>query len=199
MGNILASSIRSKPHLTAFDETAEAQFAAIDFVPMLVYLIDTVDASALGDLLDQFDLMGYKGARFVSTDQEKRDLIKKGIELKKYTGTPWAIKEALKLIGVTDVEFLKMPLTVLHNSTIMRDGTYGHNSVVWARFSVKINAATFPVITTQLLSDIVALVTQYKPRTRRLIDVIGFGLLHNGVALRDGTYDRSTQVYHINN
>ncbi len=195
MGKLLPSSIGYKEHIAAFDSMTEERFAALNFIPALIYLIDTVSEEALPDLLEQFDLMGYKGARFVTTEQEKRDLIKKAIELKKYTGTAWSIKEALKLIGVTGVRFIPVPDVFYYDGTYTYNGTQGYGQFGWAKFVVKIDTATFPVITTDILFDIIALVMQYKPKSRTLIGVIGFGLIHDGTGVYDGTYNYDAEFY----
>lgn len=197
MGKLLAPSISKAPHLAAFDSMSADRFQDINLSPMLVYMIDTVPAVALNDLLDQFDLMGYKGARFITTDQEKRDLIKKGIELKRYAGTAWSIKEALKLIGVTDVEFFNVPYDFYYDGVFNYDGSQGYGQTSWATFIIKINAATFPTITSQILEDIIGLVNQYKPQTRKLLGVVGFGLLYNGVATYDGSYNYDAVFYPV--
>lgn len=195
MGKILASAVRYKEHIAAFDSMTEQRFNDQNFIPALIYLIDTVSAEALPDLLQQFDLMGYKGARFVSTDQQKRDLIKNAIELKKYTGTAWAIREALKLIGVTAVRFIPVPDVFYYNGDYTYNGTQGYGQFGWARFVVKIDAATFPTITTDIIADIIALTMQYKPKSRTLVGVIGFGLLYDGTGLYDGTYNYDAEFY----
>ena len=188
MANILASSIANKPHLAAFDSMIEARFAEIDFSPVIMNLIDNSPVNSLPYLLSQFDVLGYKGLRFTSTESEQRDLIKKAIELHRFKGTPWSVKEALKLIGITDCEFLIGTYTFYLDGDKLCDGTNGYAQSSWATFSVKINAATFSVITTQIVNDIVALVLEYKNARSKLVSIIGFGLTYNGVAYCDGTY-----------
>jgi P2-related tail formation protein len=197
MANISASSIRNKPHLAAFDGMTESRMADIDFSPVIMNLIDTCPSNALPYLLSQFDVLGYKGSRFTITELEQRELIKKAIELHKYKGTPWSVKEALKLIGITDCEFVFRNIQYYHNGLVFRNSTRAHSQNGWAEFSVKINVATFSIITTQIINDIVALVTEYKNARSKLISVIGFGITHNGFALRDGTYTRNTAEYFI--
>ena len=68
-----------------FDELF-ARFQDIDTDVLLVYLVDTIDSSALVHLADQFHIMGYEGWLNTKTDDEKRALIKKAIELHRYKG-----------------------------------------------------------------------------------------------------------------
>ncbi len=82
----------------AFNELID-RLGSIDLTPLLVYLIDYVTPSALPHLAEQFHVTGLEGWELAETEEEKRALIKKAIELHRYRGTPWAVKEALKAVG----------------------------------------------------------------------------------------------------
>lgn len=94
------------------DESTEAMLqivlediAGIDLTPLLVYHIDTVPASALPHLAEQFDVLGYRGWRLATSDADKRSLIKSAIELHRYKGTRYAIEKVLEVLGLQgDVE-----------------------------------------------------------------------------------------------
>ena len=101
MNNILPESLQ-QPHIIAFDLLAKKRFNAIELDTLLVYMIDSVPESVLRTLAIQFDLMGYNGWKLADTTEKKRDLIKRGIELHRYKGTLWAIKEALRTVGFAD-------------------------------------------------------------------------------------------------
>lgn len=77
--------------------TLAARFQALDLHPILIYDIDNVDESALPALGEQFHIMGNEGWSFVETEQQKRDLIKKSIELHRYKGTAWAVEESIRI------------------------------------------------------------------------------------------------------
>lgn len=79
----------------AFNELID-RLGSIDLTPLLIYIIDHVDSSALPHLAWQFHIEGWELAE---TDKEKRTLIKRAIELHRYKGTPWAVKEAIKACG----------------------------------------------------------------------------------------------------
>ncbi len=65
MSNILASGISGTPHLKVFDQVPQERLAELDLSVLLIYMIDTVNADALPILAEQFDVLGYKGWRFV--------------------------------------------------------------------------------------------------------------------------------------
>ena len=75
--------------------TIAARLSDIDITPVLVYLVDTVDASALPLLADQFHILG-EGWQFARTEADQRQLLKRAIELHRYKGTRWAVQQALE-------------------------------------------------------------------------------------------------------
>lgn len=80
------------------------RLGSIDLTPVLIYLIDRVHPSALPHLAEQFHVTGLEGWEFAKTDDEKRSLIKKAIELHKHKGTPWSIKNSLITVGFKNAE-----------------------------------------------------------------------------------------------
>lgn len=65
MSNILATGISKFDHMKVFDQIAQERLAELDLAVLLIYMIDTVPAEVLPILAEQFDLLGYKGWRFV--------------------------------------------------------------------------------------------------------------------------------------
>lgn len=80
----------------AFNELIE-RLGTLDLTPLLIYIIDNVHASALPHLAWQFHIEGWELAE---TEEEKRALIKKAIELHRYKGTKWAVENAIKVLGI---------------------------------------------------------------------------------------------------
>lgn len=101
---ILADSVAEVPHIKAFDLLWAQRLSGIELDQLLIYVIDTVTADALPYLADQFDVAGEKGYRLATTDAQRRTLIKQAIELKRYIGTVWAVREAMKSVGFGDAE-----------------------------------------------------------------------------------------------
>ena len=56
------------------------KIGSIDLTPLLVYLVDNTEQSALIHLADQFHILGNEGWNMVTTDYEKRNLIKNAIK-----------------------------------------------------------------------------------------------------------------------
>jgi len=200
---ILPDSIAIYPHLVAFDMAMKRQLEKIPLQVLLVYLVDNVPAAALPLLAAQFDVLGYKGWRLATTEQAQRDLIKRAIELHRFKGTPWAVEEALKSIGFTDIELIEH-VPEMH----------------WATFRVRITNENI-MLTEDSITDIIAMINEYKNARSHLVDVqmilqfediinldedsadvnieilieddITFNgaLRYDGTGLYDGTYDHS--------
>jgi phage tail P2-like protein len=170
MANILASGIAHKEHLAAFDEMVEERLSNIDVEAVLIYLIDTVNASALPMLAEQFDVLGIKGFGLVQTEEEQREVIKKAIELHRFKGTPWSIREALRAIGYFDAEIVEG----FQDDIIFYDGTYNHNGTQlygpghWADFAVILDIGATQGINAQSAAAAVALIMEYKNARSRL-------------------------------
>lgn len=149
----MPDSIAIFPHLLAFDLAIKRQLDLVPLEVLLVYLVDKVPAAALPLLASQFDVLGYKGMRLATTEQDQRNLIKRAIELHRYKGTVWAVEEALKSIGFTDI------LIVEHVS--------GH----WANFRVEITNVSIR-LTAGTVTDIISMIKEYKNTRSHLVDVL---------------------------
>lgn len=180
---ILADSIAYLPHLAAFDLLMKKRFDDLQLDTLLIYLIDTVDESALVFLADQFDVMGYKGYGLAHTVAEKREVIKRAIELHRYKGTIWAIKQALNSIGYPS---LNPDGTA---AIIITEHVSGH----WARFKVSVELAGNP-ISVAVIADLRRMIEEYK-NTRSWLDEISFTLqLDDAVVLTDESFENEAAI-----
>ncbi len=180
---ILADSIAYLPHLNAFDLLVKQRFSELEMDTMLVYLIDTVDESALVYLANQFDVMGFKGFGLAHTVDEKREVIKRAIELHRYKGTIWAIKQALTTIGYPLVNTAGVP------ALIITEHVSGH----WARFKVTIELGGNPISVTAI-AELVRMITEYK-NTRSWLDEISFTLaLEDEAILTDESFENEAVI-----
>lgn len=208
-GTIIADSISSVPHLAAFDLLVKKRFTELELDKLLVYIIDTVNADAIPYLAKQFDVLGYKGFRLATNETEQREIIKKSIELHRYKGTLWAVREALIAIGFGEA--------------VIEEHVEGH----WANFRITIDLGTQGLGVAQI-EDLRKMVEEYKNARSHLVDIsytisfednvividesndaqasidedavtLGGGFLHNGEVLRNGSrnYSRDTDVLTI--
>ncbi|MCL1861775.1 MAG: phage tail protein I [Proteobacteria bacterium] len=74
-----------------------ARVGHIDLSPLLVYLIDSVDASVLPYLAEQWSVLD-EGWQYADTDADKRRLLHRAIDMHRYKGTRWAVENALDVL-----------------------------------------------------------------------------------------------------
>lgn len=167
---LLPRSVAFDPAVAAFEDLA-ARTGDIDLKSLLIYAIDTVDASALVFLAEQFDVEGFGGWALTETEQDRRELIKRAIELHRYKGTPYAIKEALRSVGFGSVR-IDEGISAYMNGFFSMDGEIDMGHLGWADFRVVIDLAEYPgevVGASQTLLK--ALIDVYKPARSHLTDI----------------------------
>jgi len=184
MDNILASGISTYDHLAVFDKIAKARIDMIEIESLLVYIIDTVPSSALQTIAEQFNVMGYKGWSLTTSDSEKRSLIKKAIELHRYKGTPWAIKEALKSVGYAGAS-IQEHVGINYDGQYNYDGEVSYGTSNWAKFAVQLDLGDNKGISSDQITTIVALINEYKNVRSHLITVSFAASLEDSVNVID--------------
>ncbi|MEC5207377.1 phage tail P2-like protein [Vogesella perlucida] len=99
--NVLANDPRFGPLATLTERLGQ-----LDLSTLLVYLVDLVGADLLPVLAEQMHVMGDEGWLLANTDDQRRTLIKRAVELHRYKGTVWAVKEVFGVLAV-DVELVE--------------------------------------------------------------------------------------------
>lgn len=182
MSNIrpIASSLWNRQHIMVLAQIiAERLDAVHNLVPEnRIYLIDQVNADALYPLAQQFDVLGYKGWFLAFTEEQRRALIRRAIELHRYKGTPWSVKEAIKQLGFEDVQLIeRVGLAAnYYDGSLVFNGSEdfgGGGSGEWATFSVIINLDgwTEP-LTGSFLTALRELIFEYKGARNHLVEII---------------------------
>lgn len=87
-------------------ELAEEIFDELELENSLIYFIDLVEPAILPYLAEQFSLLG-DGWELAESDESKRSLIKSAIELHRYKGTPWAVREIIRRFGFGKVDIIE--------------------------------------------------------------------------------------------
>jgi phage tail P2-like protein len=76
-----------------------ARLSGLDLSPVLVQLVDAVDASALPYLAEQFNVLD-EGWQYAINDTERRRMLRSAIDLHRHKGTRWAVEKALDVLGI---------------------------------------------------------------------------------------------------
>jgi len=108
----------------------------INLTPLLVYLVDLVDSSTLPWLAEQLSLVG-DGWELAESDEVRRTLIKGAIELHRYKGTPWSIREIVRRMGFGEVELVEGIGAIRYDGKTTHNGIYLHgHEDAWAVYKV---------------------------------------------------------------
>lgn len=94
----LPSSLAKDPNYQALNRLLD-RVGDLDLTKLLIYWLDDVDASALPHLAKQFHVLGLEGWDYASTEAEKRALLKQAVELHRYKGTPWAVRQGIQRVS----------------------------------------------------------------------------------------------------
>jgi len=128
-----------------------------DLTDFMAYLVDTCVSEALPYLAEQFNCDGLRGFTVANTEEEQRELIKMSIRLHKYMGTPWAIREACRTVGLPDIVLTEGIASIPPDP-----------DTDWARFSLLIQTPDLLTINSGSFSQLYAFVNQYKPERSHL-------------------------------
>jgi phage tail P2-like protein len=106
--DLLPGSVKDDPKFKAASKCLDSIFSNFrtKAMEMLIYArLDELDNQTLDDLAWQWNLNHHEGYSLLTSMEEKRDLIRNAIKLKKYKGTRWSLER----IG----EILNMPITIV--------------------------------------------------------------------------------------
>jgi P2-related tail formation protein len=161
MNEVLASAI-NKPHISVYDHMFKDAIGNMDLSPVLMYLVDTCHVKALPFLAEQFGVLGYKGWKFADTEQKQRALIKNAIRLNQKHGTPYAIRQAMKVIGFDNTVVQENLVGAKHNGQYNHNGSITYNAPSRFHFRVLIDAGTYGIVDVQTINDLVKLILEWK-------------------------------------
>jgi P2-related tail formation protein len=146
---LMASAVADS-RLGIFDGLISQEFDDIDLSPIMCYLVDVVDRSALPWLAVQFDVDGFKGYDLCVNDNQRRELIKNAISLHRHIGTVWGIKKACEIIGFP-------PYNIEEGVPVTPGGPN-----VWCAFRVEFDPSVLDYFTADTLSNLRIYINYYK-------------------------------------
>lgn len=172
-------------------ELLDDALGALDLNSMLVYLVDLVKPTLLPVLADQFSLLDEAAWLLAESEEARRNLIKNSAELHRFKGTPWAIREVIRLLGFGEVTIQEGLNNQIRNGAITRNGTYVHGDPsAWPLYRVFLQKT----ITNDQAALLRRLLLSVAPARCSLIalDYQEIAIRHNGVAHRNGQYNRGS-------
>ena len=151
-----ASFIDILPNSLQQDKTIQAAAAALDselsvindaIPPITLWpRIDSMTEPELSTLAGQFSLIDEPVWGQAEDDETKRTLLQGALELHRYKGTPWAIREVMRVLGYGEIELIEGIGNLHYDGTGEHDGvyTYGQENA-WAIYDIimgpRLNAA----------------------------------------------------------
>lgn len=180
--------LASDPRFVAIVQAALSGLV-VDLLPVLIYMVDVVDATALPYLAEQFSLHG-DGWEVAATDAEQRALMKSAIRLHQHKGTVWSVRQVFRLLGLGEVVIQEGRAGYVRDGTMRRDGfaVRGERWERWAEYRIRLSRL-LTIDQAQLARQLLANIAPARCALVE-IDFSGAALIRNGFARRDGTYTR---------
>lgn len=198
MASLLPYSVR-EPRMLAF-EAAIDRITQLNLNTLSVYDIDNVVEAALYDLADQFNVLGNRGWNLAFSTAQKRQLIKRSIELHRKAGTPYSVKLALDSVGYPNIVISENP-GLRYDGSWVFNGQEVYRGDSWGQFIVTLDPASTPPSQGQVRL-LLLLIEEWKNLRSVLLDLRQNGrslitnpLLHDerwsydGTQTYDGTFE----------
>lgn len=181
----LAPILAADPRFSRLSQLAEQRFADIDPAVLLVYLIDLTEKSALSWLATQFSLTGDNGWDLAESETAKRELLKSAIELFRYKGTPWSIRQVIRNLGFGEVQIIE-GADELDPAIAVKWPAETH----WALYRIKLSRA----VTNDQARLMRKTLAAFAPARCELasLDYVANPIRYNNTARYDGTYNHGS-------
>lgn len=162
----------------------------IDLSVLMVFLVDIVDSSALPWLGEQFSLSG-DGWELAESDDVRRMLIKAAIELHRYKGTPWSIREVIRRFSFGEVDLIEGTGRLSYDGNRSYNGLFVHgDAAAWAVYRV--------ILKQPITNDQAAMLRQtlaaFAPARCHLasLEYQSVAIRYNNTAIHDGSYNHGS-------
>ena len=162
----------------------------IDLSVLMVFLVDIVDSSALPWLGEQFSLSG-DGWELAESDDVRRMLIKAAIELHRYKGTPWSIREVIRRFGFGEVDLIEGTGRLSYDGNRSYNGLFVHgDAAAWAVYRVILKQ---PITNDQaaMLRQTLAAFATARCHLASL-EYQSVAIRYNNTAIHDGSYNHGS-------
>lgn len=180
--------IESDPKYKALSDLGTQQ-NQLDLSLMMTNFIDLVPSEFLELLAEKWSVTGYDGWMLAKTEAAKRKLIKSAVELHRYKGTPWAIREIIRQLGFGEVEIIERLSGQKRDGSIRRNAIYFHGQKSkWAHYRI-----VFQRHLTVEQGKIIQTVLRHFAPARCVLESLDYQQVanrHNGKIKRNGQFTR---------
>lgn len=138
--DILPESLQHDNTIQSAAKALDSEFSVIDSaIPTLSLWnrIESMTEPELSTLAGQFSLIDEPVWGQAEEDETKRTLLQGALELHRYKGTPWSIREVMRTLGYGEIELIEGIGNLYYDGTGEYDGvyTYGQENA-WAIYDI---------------------------------------------------------------
>lgn len=160
---------------------------ALDKSKVMTTLVELLDDEFIPLLAEKWSVTGYDGSFLAENNNSKRSLIKVAIELHRYKGTPWSIREVLRRLGFGEVDI----------DEGLKARTYEHKFVQtiplsdkWAYYAIRLNQP----ITNEQGQQLRKILRNFAPArcTLAVLDYKSVPARYNNKARYNGSYNHGS-------
>lgn len=109
----------------------------LDKSMIMTNFVDLVPIEHLERLAEKWSVTGFDGWLLAESKEAKRKLIKRAVELHRYKGTPWAMREIIRQLGFGEVEIIEGLGNQRYNGQSQYSGRYVYGAkTAWANYVV---------------------------------------------------------------
>ena len=153
---ILPPSLASDERSIVIDKLTQ-RFSRLDRSKLILYLFDQVEQSAIIHLAEQLSLFG-DGWEMAESEEAQRNLLKSAIRIHKRKGTPWAIREVFRALGLGEIELIEGTGHITYDGRSKYDGIFYHgDDAKWATYVIRLNQPVTrdqAIFIREMLSDV---------------------------------------------
>ena len=170
---IYADIIRQDVKFTTLADLAN-RLDTLDKTQIMTSLIDLLDEKYIDLVAEKWSVTGYDGYLLADDIKSKRTLISSAVELHKYKGTPWAIKQICLKLGLGAIE-------IDENLTVR-----GDSENEWAYYRILLNG----VMTINEGKNAREYIQSFAPARSEIegLDYTAHAHLYNNTIKYDGTW-----------
>ncbi|WP_194094667.1 phage tail protein I [Marivivens aquimaris] len=123
------------------------------------------------------------------SESERRDVIERATLIHRRKGTPWAIREAMRVMGFPKVRIFEDYSLNLYDGGTARDGSSNRAGVDhWADYRITVQT-TVTIARAEHIRRVLASIAPARCRLREL-NFTAAAHIYNGTLARNGTYSR---------
>lgn len=164
-------------------------FAEPNLALIMTNLVEITPAEYLDLLAEKWSVTGYDGWLLAESDEAKRNLIARAVELHRHKGTPWAIREIIRQLGFGEIELIERLSGQKRDGSIKRNALHFHgDKSKWAHYRIVLQKP----ITLDQAELIKKVLRNYAP-ARCVLESLNYQQVahrHNGKIKRNGQFTR---------